>query len=316
MKQSFLSTDPGISKPNLDEFPIYSGPPTFDVRESFGIKRKDFPVLEEVLNSTSKLGKPLEIKREIALAGMSQIFLVENQGKNYVLKICKHGQEEEETKLFFQLFAREIDIHKRAQGLSSKSPINIPQLYEEGKYKGQPYMLMEFVPGKNLAKLLESLEPFDIKKTLEVGVDLANDLYLLHSNGIIHQDVKPGNVIVSGEIYLIDFGLAMKKGEDNLIGQDRICGTEGYIAPEIRFKGEEASEYSDQYSLGQVLYETLTKRKCHHYNPEKNPQKFRPNCPHELAQVVIKCLADEPHNRFPSCRDVAEELTNAYLLHG
>ncbi|MCI0584724.1 MAG: protein kinase, partial [Chloroflexi bacterium] len=144
---------------------------------------------------------------------------------------------------------------------------NIVQVYDTGVDDGHHYIVMEYVEGRSGAQLLQSQGRLDPAITVEVGAQSCAGLDYAHRNGIIHRDVKPGNLLVIGgpagkgemTVKLADFGIARAAAQTRITQVGSVVGTAAYLAPE-QARGEEATPASDVYALGVVLYQFLTGR--------------------------------------------------------
>jgi WD40 repeat protein/serine/threonine protein kinase len=153
-----------------------------------------------------------------------------------------------------------------------------------------------------------------------LGVQVADALAYAHRQGILHRDIKPSNLLLDqqGTVWITDFGLAKAEGSDDLTQTGDIVGTVRYMAPE-RFDGRSLVQ-SDVYALGLTLYELLTLRPAFDdtnkaklvnkvlHEPPTSPRKLDPRIPRDLETVVLKCLAKDPRERYPSAHDLLEDL--------
>jgi serine/threonine-protein kinase len=206
-----------------------------------------------------------------------------------------------------------------ARVLGKLSHAAIVDLYDIGiDDAGAPYLVMEYVPGKPLDKVLEKgTIPFP--KACAWAGDLAEALACAHHNRVVHGDVKPANIIVSeaGRVKLSDFGiagLAMRRS-----GTGQVLGTPAYMSPE-QFMGRPISNRSDLFSLGVVLYEMLTGQRPFDGGTFKEvgaqilsatpqpPSRINRTIPQALDSIVLRCLAKDPEARYASGDELAAEL--------
>jgi WD40 repeat protein/serine/threonine protein kinase len=170
--------------------------------------------------------------------------------------------------------------------------------------------------------LSERSEPGYFRSVARIGVQVAEALAHAHGQGILHRDIKPSNLLLDadGEVWVTDFGLAKVEGGDGLTRTGDIVGTLRYMAPE-RFDGW-SDPRSDVYGLGMTLYELLTLRPAHEaptrarliervlHEPPAPPRKVNPTVPRDLETVVLKAIAKEPAERYPTAKTLAEDLAN------
>ena len=208
---------------------------------------------------------------------------------------------------------------REAQIIGQLSNPSIVQLYDVGvDERGIPFLVMEYIAGKTLEHHLDpsKLTP---RRACAWAADLAGALAVAHRAGILHGDVKPGNILVTAEnkVKLGDFGVARYASQ--VSGSGRLMGTPAYLAPE-QIQGEPQDARSDQFALGIVLYQMLTGGRpfdgssvgavCAQIlkaDPEP-PSRRNPAVPPALDRVVFRCLAKNPKDRFASCEELASAL--------
>jgi serine/threonine protein kinase len=224
-------------------------------------------------------------------------------------------------KSFLQGFGKnsEQQFLREAQTIGSLSHSSIAQLYDVGHDSGgTPFLVMEFVPGKNLEQLLaHSSIPF--ASAAVWAADLASALFSAHRAGIIHGDVKPSNIRVTDDdkVKLVDFGVA--RFASQVSRSDRVLGTPAYLSPE-QIEGQKQDGRSDLFSLGVVLYEMITGVRPFAGNSLGEvcaqiltaspiaPSKLNPNVPAAVDRILIRCLAKNPEERYQSGNDLARAL--------
>ncbi len=193
--------------------------------------------------------------------------------------------------------------------------------YDTGDDEGVGYIVMEFVDGPNLRRVLDLRGPLEVRETARIGRDVASALEAAHRQGIVHRDIKPANVLVppGGHVKVTDFGIA-KAGTSELTRTGTVVGTARYLAPE-QLRGDPVDARTDLYALGLVLYEMLAGELPFHGDtemsialarlstPPESIRTARPDCPPTLAHLVMSCLALNPADRPPSAAVVAEVLS-------
>ncbi len=208
---------------------------------------------------------------------------------------------------------------REAQIIGQLSNPCIVQLYDVGiNEQGIPFLVMEYVAGKTLDDHL-SPSTLPIQRACAWAADLAGALAMAHRAGIIHGDVKPGNILVTaeGKVKLGDFGIA--RFATHISGSGRLMGTPAYLAPE-QIQGQPLDPRSDQFALGIVLYQMLTGAKpfdgsslgavcAQILNADPEPPSRRNSAvPPALDLIVARCLAKNPADRFASCEELASAL--------
>jgi eukaryotic-like serine/threonine-protein kinase len=200
---------------------------------------------------------------------------------------------------------------------------NIVQIHEVGEQDGRPYLVLEYVDGGSLAEQLAGT-PQPARAAAQLVETLARAMHDAHQHGIVHRDLKPANVLLAadGTPKITDFGLAKRlDGGPGLTASGAIVGTPSYMAPEqAAGKGKEVGPAADVYALGGVLYECLTGRPPFKAQTPLDtvlqvladepvpPARLQPKVPRDLETICLKCLEKQPHKRYDSARDLAEDL--------
>jgi serine/threonine protein kinase len=199
---------------------------------------------------------------------------------------------------------------------------NIVPIYRAGEDRGLLYLAMRYVHASDLRRVLESEGRLEPGRALAILDQVARALDAAHARGLVHRDVKPGNILLAPpvldgdpeHVYLVDFGLARSANDDRSIGGDgSFLGTPRYAAPE-QAAGRPVDGRTDGYALGCVLHECLTGRPpfpdgpgeavllAHLEAPPPRVTIHRPDLPPAIDQVIARALAKSPEDRFPSCR--------------
>ncbi|PYQ55055.1 MAG: serine/threonine protein kinase, partial [Acidobacteria bacterium] len=211
---------------------------------------------------------------------------------------------------------------REARAQARISHPNVCQVHEVGEAEGRPYIAMQYVDGRSLGELCEELTLDDKVRLVR---DVARGIHAAHRSGLIHRDLKPGNILLAreetGEVhpYVVDFGLAMVQDEISLSRTGMISGTPAYISPEAA-QGRPLDRRTDVYSLGVVLYELLAGEPPFTGSNlarvlvrlvQEDPRPLRqvaPAIPEDLETIVAKCLEKDPARRYESARELAEDL--------
>ncbi len=202
---------------------------------------------------------------------------------------------------------------------------NVVQVYDAGEDDGLPYFAMEFVSGASLASPTLQQE-ITFERAGRLILQAAEGLGAAHRAGIIHRDVKPGNLLVgeSDRLLLTDFGLARDTAAQTITGSNQILGTPRYMSPEQANGIREEVDYrTDIYSLGATLYELVTRKPIFDerdghilhqvlFTDPKPPRKHNPRIPQDLETIILKAVAHDAHQRYPSMEALASDL-RAYL---
>ena len=222
---------------------------------------------------------------------------------------------------------RERFLRESRLAASLEHPHVLP-VYGAGEADGALYLAMRLVEGEDLKTLLEREGTLEPAVTVGLVTQIAGALDAAHAKGLVHRDVKPGNVLISssGECYLCDFGLTKPMAADrSLTESGQFLGTLDYVAPE-QIQGSDVDGRADQYALGCVLYECLSGAPpfagtsgmavmwAHMNEPPAALTDYRPELPGGIDGVLGKALAKEPGERFDNCSALAEAARGALGL--
>ncbi len=200
---------------------------------------------------------------------------------------------------------------------------NVVQVYEVAE-QPLPYLAMEYIPGETLQQRLDRVGPLGVPEVLRVGRQIAEGLAAAHATGLIHRDIKPGNVLLEGgdeKVKITDFGLARTADDASISQSGIIAGTPMYMAPEQAL-GQTLDQRADLFSLGSVLYQMVAGRPPFRANgtlavlkrvAEDAPRPIReiiPEAPQWLCDIIAKLHAKEPADRYQSAREVADVLAD------
>ena len=204
---------------------------------------------------------------------------------------------------------------------------NIVQVYDTGIDEGRHYIVMEYVQGRSGAQILQRQGPLDGDTTAEIGAQACAGLDYAHRRGIIHRDVKPGNLMIVGgpvgggemTVKLTDFGIARAVEQTRITQVGSVVGTAAYLSPE-QVRGEEATPATDVYALGVVLYQFLTGRLPYEGSTlaelavrQQNesplpPSTYNDEVPETLGAAVLRALEGDPSRRYASASELAGGL--------
>jgi len=259
-----------------------------------------------------------ELHRRLGRGGMAEVFLARDQLLDRPVAVKVLFPEFATDPSFVERFRRE------ATAAANLNHPNIVGVYDWGEADSTYFIVMEYVDGRTLAEILRTEGPLHPDRVADVGADVAAALGFAHRNGVVHRDVKPGNVIVTstGLVKVADFGIARAitaSSDDDLTQVGQVMGTAAYFSPE-QARGENVDPRSDIYSLGVVLYELATGKppfsgdspvaiayKHVHESPVP-PRHHDVALPQALEAIILKTLAKNPANRYPSAEDLRADL--------
>jgi serine/threonine protein kinase len=260
------------------------------------------------------------IERRLGLGGMSTVHLALDTRleRHVAIKLLAEHLADDPT--FVSRFQREA--------LSAARLVhpNVVQVFDSGfdPATGRHFIVMEYVPGQSLAEILREQPQLGLDETLSVVVQACHGLDYAHRQGVVHRDVKPGNLLRSpdGVVKLADFGIARATDQSSITQVGSVLGTAAYLAPE-QAAGEEAGPTADLYSLGVVTYQCLAGRLPYEAGSlselvlkqqrEAPPRldELRDDVPTTLAAAVAVALSISPRARYQSARGMAEALDQA-----
>ena len=264
-----------------------------------------------------------ELLGEIGRGGQGLVFRARQMSLNrtVALKIISLGQWA--SKAHLKRFRRE------AEAAASLDHPGIVPIYEVGEHEGQYYFSMKFVEGGQLDEVVKR-EPLSIRRAAELIAKVARTVHYAHQHGILHCDIKPGNILLdsNSEPHLTDFGIArLVETESDVTRTLEVLGTPGYMAPEQAMgRNKQLTSATDVYGLGAVLYQLLTRHppfagetsyatiKLLLDTEPRSPRLLNSKVDRDLSTICLKCLEKEPQRRYSSALALAEDLEH-WLKH-
>lgn len=262
-----------------------------------------------------------QVLEKIGAGGMGEVFRAHDRhlDRDVAIKVLPPGTLDDES-------ARKR-FHREALTLSKVNHPNIATIHDFDTEEGSDFLVMEFIPGISLNRRL-ALRPLPEKEVLSLGIQLADGLAAAHEHGIVHCDLKPGNLILTGDgrLKILDFGLARfrrqladaDETQSTLLGE-RLSGTLLYMAPE-QLLGEHIDTRTDIHAAGLVLHEMATGKRAFAESPSgqligailRHPplplRQLNHKLSPELERIVSKCLEKDPANRYQSAKELAVDL--------
>ena len=282
--------------------------------------------------NTSVISNRYALGDRLGSGGMSTVYAAEDQVLERTVAVKMLAEHLSDDEKFVARFRRE------ALAVAKLVHPNIVQVYDTGVDHDRHYIVMEYVEGRSVAQLLQARGRLGPDLAVEIGGQSCAGLEYAHRQGIIHRDVKPGNLMVVGgpagrrttssahepptgemTVKLTDFGIARAAEQTRLTQVGSVVGTAAYLAPE-QARGEEAKPSADVYALGVVLYQLLTGRlpwegstlaelaiRRENERP-LSPTSYDPDVPDTLSRAVLRSLESDPAERYTTARELARAL--------
>jgi eukaryotic-like serine/threonine-protein kinase len=248
--------------------------------------------------------------------GMAEVYRARDEllSRDVALKVLNERLSTDRS--FVERFRRE------AQTAANLNHPNIVSLFDYGADDGKYFIVMEYIDGRPLSDIIRNEGPLMPERAAEIASEVGKGLARAHDAGLVHRDIKPGNIMITstGQTKVTDFGIARALTADQTMTQTgMVIGTAAYLSPE-QAQGAPVDARSDVYSLGCVLYEMLTGAppftgdtplsiayKHVRENPER-PSLVNSDVPNSLDSIVLKAMSKHPDNRYPSAREMSEDL--------
>lgn len=276
---------------------------------------------DEELSPNTKIG-PYEVIREVGRGGMGRVYEVRHTalGKRAALKVLPAQWAKHDVTL--ERFLRE------GRAASRVHHPHVVDIYDAGSEAGMPYLAMEFLEGEDLAAKLKRDAPLGVEEAVDTFLPVLSAMAAVHRTGIVHRDLKPSNIFLARESTgtcpkVLDFGISKTNesfGSKDMTDSSMVLGTLHYMAPEQARGARQATELSDQYALGVILYECLT-GECPFdgespyeilhaimTEPVVEPRRIVETIPRDVEAVVLRAMDRAPERRYRGVEDLGRCL--------
>ena len=276
------------------------------------------------MTSPQVLGERYEIGGVLGRGGMAEVHRGRDLrlGREVAVKVLRSDLARDPS---FQ-----VRFRREAQASASLNHPAIVAVYDTGEDRtsagATPYIVMEYVEGETLRDVLRREGRLDPARAMTLSADICGALDFSHRNGIVHRDVKPGNVMITpqGAVKVMDFGIARAVSDSaaTMTSTAAVIGTAQYLSPE-QARGEAVDARSDVYSVGCLLYELVTGAPPftgdspvsvayqHVREDPRLPSSINPEIPPELDAILLKAMSKNPANRYQSAADMRNDLLRA-----
>lgn len=257
-----------------------------------------------------------ELNHLIARGGMAEVYRAHDRLLDRPVALKVLFPELSVDRSFVERFRRE------AQAAANLSHPNIVPVFDWGEDSGAYFIVMEFIDGRPLSSILKTAGPLSADRAADIGSHVAAALGYAHKHGVIHRDVKPGNVLITdeGQVKVTDFGIARAiNTEESLTQTGAVMGTATYFSPE-QAEGMGVDPRSDIYSLGVVLFEMVTGRapflgdtpvavaSKHVRDIPPVPREINPSIPPTFEAIILKSMAKDPDHRYATAEELRADL--------
>jgi eukaryotic-like serine/threonine-protein kinase len=257
-----------------------------------------------------------ELNHLIARGGMAEVYRAHDRLLDRPVALKVLFPELSVDRSFVERFRRE------AQAAANLSHPNIVPVFDWGEDTGTYFIVMEFIDGRPLSSILKTAGPLSAERTADISAHVAAALGFAHRHGVVHRDVKPGNVLITddGQVKVTDFGIARAiNTEESLTQTGAVMGTATYFSPE-QAEGIGVDARSDIYSLGVVMFEMVTGRppflgdtpvavaSKHVRDSAPTPRSINPSIPPTFEAIILKSMAKDPSHRYGTSEELRADL--------
>jgi serine/threonine-protein kinase len=263
-------------------------------------------------------GKRYQIIEQIGKGGMGRVYKALDKELNRIVALKMIRPELSVTPSMIKRFKKELVLASRVNHK------NVCRIHDLGDAEGIKFISMQFIDGQDLKQFIIQSGNLTEEKAIDITKQICAALQAAHDEGVIHRDLKPQNIVLDrrGNAYVMDFGIAKSLEAEEATRPGVVMGSPAYISPE-QAEGKNVDHRTDIYSLGAIMYEMVTGKPLFRADSiailirkqiteaPKIPSKINPNVSKELEEIILKCLAKDPLERYQKVEELIEALTKA-----
>ena len=284
--------------------------------------KKSIPVATETLRTPvqelatgATFAGRYQVIEELGHGGMGRVYRVLDKKLNEEVALKLIKSEIASDRETIERFSNELKLARR---IGHK---NVGRMYELMESDGGHFITMEYVAGEDLKSFIRRSRQLAMATAVAIGKQVAEGLAEAHRLGVVHRDLKPGNIMIDkdGNARIMDFGIARSLGGKGITGAGAVIGTPEYMSPE-QVEGKEAAPSSDIYSVGVILYQMVTGRVPFEGDTPlsvavkqkteapRSPQTINPQVPDELDRAILRCLEKNREKRYQTAEELISDL--------
>ena len=272
--------------------------------------------MAEIMDDTTIFNNRYQVMAKIGQGGLAEVYRAQDVALGRLVAVKALRREYVVDPAFL------VRFHREAQSAAALTHPNVVGVYDFGQDQGRPYIVMEYVPGRDLRSLMNDTGVMPVAQVVDISQQVCAGVGFAHRSRLVHGDIKPGNVLITpdGRVKVTDFGLARALGESAMDEDgELVWGTPAYFSPE-QAMGAEVVPATDVYAIGVIMYEMLTGRlpfvgtdaevaRKHIYEVPVPANKVNPRVPVALSRIVDRAMQKQADDRFVNADQMGQALS-------